>query len=170
MEFSPKLRAKLSQYGAYHRSRRNLLTHFFGVPLIVFAVMILLAKPGIWIGAFYASVMWPVLLATVAYYFTLDAKAGAIMGVLFFAMGLAAQPFGFYAWPTWLALGVGIFVVGWILQFIGHHFEGKKPAFVDDLIGLAIGPLFVTTELLFRIGVWRSLEAAIEADVGPTRA
>jgi uncharacterized membrane protein YGL010W len=170
MDFSPQLRAKLSQYGAYHRCRRNLLTHFFGVPLIVFAVMILLAKPGVGIGSVHIALLWPVLIASVAYYFSLDARAGVIMGLIFAAMGFAAQPIGFYAWPLWLSLGLGVFVFGWILQFIGHHYEGKKPAFVDDVIGLAIGPLFVTTELLFRLGIWRSLEAAIEADVGPTRA
>ena len=28
----------LSQYAAYHRDRRNILSHFVGIPLIVIAV------------------------------------------------------------------------------------------------------------------------------------
>jgi uncharacterized membrane protein YGL010W len=31
--------------------------------------------------------------------------------------------------------GIGTFVVGWVIQFVGHYYEGKKPAFVDDLLG-----------------------------------
>jgi uncharacterized membrane protein YGL010W len=71
---------------------------------------------------------------------------------------------------TWLASGIGLFVVGWVFQFVGHAaYEHRKPAFVDDVIGLLIGPLFVLAELLFGAG-WRpSLREAIEAKVGPTR-
>ena len=35
---------QLSQYAAYHRDRRNIATHFIGVPMIVLAVQTLLAR------------------------------------------------------------------------------------------------------------------------------
>ena len=35
----------LTQYAAYHRDRRNIVSHFVGVPMIVFAVGVLLARP-----------------------------------------------------------------------------------------------------------------------------
>ncbi len=35
---------QLSQYADYHRDPRNILTHFVGVPLIMWAVVILLAR------------------------------------------------------------------------------------------------------------------------------
>ena len=56
---------------------------------------------------------------------------------------------------------------GWILQFIGHHYEGKKPAFVDDIMGLAIGPLFVLAELSFELGLRNKLKSDIEDVSGP---
>ena len=65
-----------------------------------------------------------------------------------------------------LLLGVGLFVVGWVFQFVGHYFEGKKPAFVDDLMGLVIGPLFVVAEILFLIGFFKDLKASIEQHAG----
>lgn len=65
-----------------------------------------------------------------------------------------------------LLLGVGLFVVGWVFQFVGHYFEGKKPAFVDDLMGLVIGPLFVVAEILFLIGFFEDLKASIEQHAG----
>jgi CRP-like cAMP-binding protein len=78
---------------------------------------------------------------------------------------LAAQ-----ATLTWLASGIGLFVIGWVFQFVGHvAYEHRKPAFVDDVIGLLIGPLFVLAEALFGFG-WRpALREAIEAQVGATR-
>ncbi|MBG22718.1 MAG: hypothetical protein CMF22_04575 [Idiomarinaceae bacterium] len=63
----------------------------------------------------------------------------------------------------WLTWGVGLFVVGWVFQFIGHYFEGRKPAFVDDIMGLAIGPLFVVAEVVFMVGGKKQLQQAIEA-------
>ena len=70
-------------------------------------------------------------------------------------------------WSTWLAIGIGSFVVGWVIQFIGHYYEGRKPAFVDDLVGLLVGPMFVAGEVLFSIGWGRQLLAEIEQRVGP---
>lgn len=38
--------------------------------------------------------------------------------------------------------GAGLFVVGWVLQFIGHMFEGKMPSFFKNPIFLLVGPLW----------------------------
>jgi uncharacterized membrane protein YGL010W len=61
-------------------------------------------------------------------------------------------------------------MIGWVFQFVGHvAYEHRKPAFVDDVIGLLIGPLFVLAEALFGVG-WRpELRDAIDAQVGPAR-
>ena len=64
---------------------------------------------------------------------------------------------------------LGLFLVGWAFQFVGHAWEGHKPAFVDDLVGLVIGPLFVTVEVLFLLGLRKSLQQRIEARVGKVR-
>ena len=58
--------------------------------------------------------------------------------------------------------------VGWVIQFVGHWYEGKKPAFVDDIIGLLVGPMFVMAEALFAIGWNKTMLADIERRVGPT--
>ena len=70
---------------------------------------------------------------------------------------------------AWLAWGLGFFIAGWLIQFVGHWYEGKKPAFVDDLIGLLVGPMFVVAELLFALGWGKDLLAEIERRAGPTR-
>ncbi len=43
-------RELLSQYAEYHRDRRNIATHFVGIPLIVFSVAVLLARSPVLTG------------------------------------------------------------------------------------------------------------------------
>ena len=165
------LTEQLTQYAAYHRDARNIGTHFVGIPLIVLALAVLLSRPAIalWLPG-PVSPAWLLFGASTIYYLVLDVPLGLMMAVV------SAACVAFGAWlaqqgtAAWLAGGVGLFVVGWIFQFVGHiAWEHRKPAFVDDLIGLMIGPLFVLAEALFSIG-WRpQLRAAIEAKVGPTR-
>jgi uncharacterized membrane protein YGL010W len=38
----------------------------------------------------------------------------------------------------WIA-SVALFVIGWILQFVGHWFEGKPPEFFSDWRFLFVG-------------------------------
>lgn len=159
----------LSYYAAYHRDPRNIATHFVGIPLIVVAVATLLGRPTLDAGGVSVT---PALLAGAAfatYYVKLDLILGGIMSFLL----LLTLIFGEWAarLPTrdWLLVGSGAFVIGWIIQFVGHVWEGRKPAFVDDLIGLAIGPLFVVCELLFLLGLRTDLKLAIESRVGPLR-
>jgi uncharacterized membrane protein YGL010W len=71
---------------------------------------------------------------------------------------------------AWLAWGIGLFALGWAIQFLGHWYEGRKPAFVDDLIGLLIGPLFLVTETAFALGLSPALKREVESRVGPTHA
>lgn len=166
------LTQQLTQYAAYHRDRRNIATHFIGIPMIVLALAVLLSRPAFAVGAWplTLSPAWVLFVAATLYYLVLDVPLGAMMAVV------SALCVAFGQWTAtlstlmWLVIGVGLFLVGWVFQFIGHvAYEHRKPAFVDDVIGLLIGPLFVLAEALFGFG-WRpALREAIEAQVGPTR-
>lgn len=161
---------QLSQYAAYHRDRRNILTHFVGIPLIVLAVAVLLSRPTLaTLSGVALSPATAVTLATVLYYLRLDLRLGLVMAGLMALCLWLAQVVAAQATGTWLAVGIGLFVVGWVIQFVGHFYEGRKPAFVDDLVGLIIGPLFVVAEAGFLLGLRRPLQDAIEARVGPVR-
>ena len=160
---------QLSQYAKYHRDKRNILTHFVGVPLILLSIDVLLAKPGI---AILGLTITPALLLSLlvgGYYLRLDRglglqMAGLLAGLLWASTWLVAVSGGLW----WLS-GLGLFIVGWVIQFIGHYYEGRKPAFFDDLRGLLIGPLFVWVELLFLLGLYPSLQQAISDTAGPVR-
>ncbi len=163
------LTEQLANYALYHRDRRNIRTHFIGIPLIVFAVMVLLSRAHFYLAGLDITPALLVASATVVYYLMLSLSLGLIMAFLFALLLVPAALLGQMDTAMWLGYGIGLFVVGWVFQFIGHYYEGKKPAFVDDLIGLAIGPLFVVAEVLFMLGLYKKLEQAICNIAGPTR-
>jgi uncharacterized membrane protein YGL010W len=159
----------MAQYAAYHRDRRNIATHFVGVPLIVFAVGGLLARPSFGVGTWMltpAAIVWG--LSSLWYLTRGNLALGLATSLANLLLIAAALPLGHLETLPWLAWSLGIFVVGWAAQFIGHYYEGRKPAFVDDLRGLLIGPMFVVGEALFALGWGKSMLAEIEARVGPT--
>ena len=55
--------------------------------------------------------------------------------------------------PNLVWWAVGLFVVAWIGQFIGHHIEGKKPSFFKDLQFLLIGPAWCMDALYKKVGI-----------------
>jgi len=48
---------------------------------------------------------------------------------------------------------VGVFVVAWIGQFIGHKYEGRKPSFLTDLSYLLVGPAWLMAKLYRKLGL-----------------
>ena len=157
------------KYAAYHRDRRNIATHFVGIPMLVLAVGALLARPAIEVAGWPitpAAVLWG--LTTLWYLTRGDLVLGLATSLANLVLILAALPLGQLDTVAWLGTGLGLFVVGWVIQFIGHYYEGKKPAFLDDLRGLLVGPMFVVAEALFALGWGKALLAEIDRRVGPT--
>jgi uncharacterized membrane protein YGL010W len=159
----------LSQYAAYHRDRRNIISHFIGVPLIVFAVGVLLARPAFVLGGFTLSPAWFAFALVATWNLSRgDLVLGAAVSACTAGLILAGQHVADGSMASWLGWGVGSFVVGWLIQFVGHWYEGRKPAFVDDIVGLLVGPMFVTAEAMFMLGWNKPLHVEIERRVGPT--
>jgi len=133
----------LARYGESHRNPVNELIHIVCIPAIVFSLLGIL-----W--ALHPAVALLVVAAALAYYVTLSRTFALGMGVMAGAMllVLAMLPNG-----TVLPTAIGVFVAAWLGQFVGHHIEGKKPSFFDDLRFLLIGPLFVLSILYRRIRV-----------------
>ncbi|WCM86289.1 Mpo1 family 2-hydroxy fatty acid dioxygenase [Acidovorax sp. NCPPB 3576] len=159
----------LSGYADYHRDPRNIQTHFVGVPMIMLAVTVLLSRPTWLLGGLPVSLALLAALAVCVFYFLLDARYGVAMALVLAAMLAVGQWLAGQSTALWLGAGLGLFLVGWVIQFVGHYYEGRKPAFVDDLAGLIVGPLFVAAELGFAMGLRREVQATIEARSGPVR-
>jgi uncharacterized membrane protein YGL010W len=161
------------QYAHYHRDRRNIATHVVGIPLIFLSIGVLLLGPAWSVAGQTLTLAWAMWALTSLWYLSrgtvlLGVTTSVVNGVL---IALAhevphlAQALGLAVWQA----GLGLFFIGWVLQFIGHYFEGRKPAFLDDLVGLLVGPMFVVGELLMSVGLLQRMRMDIERQAGVTR-
>lgn len=72
---------------------------------------------------------------------------------------------------------LAIFIVSWILQFVGHGvYEGRAPALLDNLLqALVLAPFFVFMEFLFKVFGYRPelqkrVSLAVEKEIKRFRA
>ncbi len=151
----------LAEYGESHQNPSNKMLHWICVPVIVISLVGLLASLPV-PNAFRdlsTRVGWPVvnwgtvlILLGVVYYFLMS-RSLAIGMLLFSALVIAAivwlDQLPVSLWITCIAL----FIVAWIGQFIGHHFEGKRPSFFKDIQFLMIGPLWLLSFIYRRLGI-----------------
>ena len=135
---TPTLRSQFDDYAAHHATPGNKRCHSIGIPLIVFSTFALLGKvPLFAVGGFTVTAAEVVLLVATVYYFTLDRTLALMMAVVSVLLDAAGRFLGL--WPA-----LGLFVFGWILQFIGHYvYEKRSPAFFRNLTHLLVGPLWI---------------------------
>ena len=159
----------LVHYAAHHRDRRNIASHFVGVPMVVLAVGVLLARPALPFGGLVLTPAWTGFVLVALWYLTrgeivLGAATSMATGLLL----LVGERIAGGSTTAWLAWGLSLLVLGGLIQLVGHLYEDRKPVLVDDLRALLVGPMFVTAEALFAAGWNRRLLAQIEQRVGPT--
>jgi uncharacterized membrane protein YGL010W len=147
----------LDEYAKTHRNPTNQIIHFLCVPVILISTLGLgwLVNAGLlgveapwarWVNLstvlsvvfllfFYSRLGWRILLAMTAFM--------ALSFAVIVAVEASPLPLLWTAVVAWVA--------AWIVQGIGHHIEGAKPSFFDDLVFLLIGPLFVLEEFGLRL-------------------
>jgi uncharacterized membrane protein YGL010W len=146
-----------AEYGECHHNSVNEVIHWICIPAIMLSLLGLLwsipMPASLGSVADYVNVATLFLVASLIFYFRLSPPLAAGMlaiAVLFLALIIG---YGRAGWtPVW-SVALGIFVAAWILQFIGHKIEGKKPAFFQDLQFLLIGPLWLLGFIYRRVGI-----------------
>jgi uncharacterized membrane protein YGL010W len=156
------LEDQMSFYAAYHQDARNKATHFVGVPMIIVSLFIPLALLRIELGGLPLTGAMAFAAVILAYYFFLDvplalATAAFTAFFLWVAHWVSAQGHAL-AWSAFAILFVG----GWIIQLVGHGFEGRKPALADNLFQIFIAPIFLCAEIFFALGYKPALHAAVQ--------
>jgi uncharacterized membrane protein YGL010W len=141
------------EYGGSHQNKINVSIHNVAVPAIVVSIVGLLwALPSPWPRSFFN---WSFLLVGLALLFYFRLSIPLAVGMLIFTLIILASFFwltnilGISIWPSMVA----IFVVSWVLQFIGHHIEGKRPSFLQDVQFLLIGPLWILVKVYRRFNI-----------------
>ncbi|MBX7527047.1 DUF962 domain-containing protein [Qipengyuania vesicularis] len=163
-----RLVQSLANYREFHRDHRNVLTHAVGIPMIVLSVEVLLARPVWEVGGLTLTPAVFMNALAALWYLRLDLKFGLLMAAFLALFAVAGHQIAQVSTFAWLGGGIGLFVVGWFFQFVGHHYEGRKPAFIDDIRSLLVGPLFMVAEGLFALGLAPDLQRQVEQGTSDT--
>ncbi len=133
------IRDLFADYATYHRTKGNKWFHRVGIPLIMISGLGMLARVSI---AAHVDLAIVLIAAAEIVYAILDWRLGVMMLIVSAAFYLAGA-----ALPFWV--NVALFVVGWILQFVGHSvYEKRQPAFLTNAMHLLVGPLWILNDLV----------------------
>ena len=150
-----KIDLLLEEYGSSHKNKTNKFIHWICVPAIFFSIVALIWS--IPLGPLenlkiynFQIINWATIsLVLVVFYYIKLSPLLTIGMVLFSTICLYITNLlenlinsGKIEFQLWL-IALTIFVVSWIIQFIGHEIEGKKPSFLKDVQFLLIGPAWL---------------------------
>ncbi|HEY6642082.1 DUF962 domain-containing protein [Povalibacter sp.] len=146
----------LSEYGESHRDPTNKWLHWICVPVIVISLVGLLWS--VPVPAAFSDISpllnWGTILlaAGVLYYFAISWSLA--LGMVLFVGVVVLAILGLQELPWSLrSVCLTLFVVAWIGQFIGHHYEGRRPSFFKDVQFLMIGPLWLLSFIYRQFGI-----------------
>ena len=138
------LAEQMSFYHNYHKKKITKLTHIIGIPLAILPIMMLFNWVNISInGVAHIPLSWLAIALLLAYYYFLDWQLACVMTLCFIILNFIAIALG-GTYPHlhgFLAMII-VFVIAWVIQFIGHYFEGKRPALFDNFYQVLIAPNF----------------------------
>lgn len=142
----------MSVYQQCHTRPLNRLTHYIGVPCIMFAIQVVLG----WCDVGTICVAWMAAAMLLSYYYFLDPTLAAATACFLLPLTYAAEKIGLHHMNLHAALiCLAVFVGGWALQFVGHAHEGTRPAFMENLFQVFISPIFLISEMMAAFGLRR---------------
>ena len=141
------IKRELEIYDAIHRSPGNRLIHAIGIPVIMFSGgggAALIGQAG---GVLNGGMLLGLVVGAVIGRY--DLKCGIALTLFSWVLTLAAQLIHARVGTTNAAIiYAAAFVVGWIVQFIGHAIERAGPAFGSRPLNLLLGPVSVLNDFL----------------------
>src|SRR4051812_39612574 len=112
------LAQQMAVYNGYHRNAKNKATHFVGVPLIIFSLMIPLSWPSLTVGEVNVTAAMLFVAVVSAYYLILDLPMGALTVLLVLPLLWAGHQVAAMGAATgWTIFGLA-FAGGWMLQLV----------------------------------------------------
>jgi uncharacterized membrane protein YGL010W len=137
-----------ADYASYHRTPGNKAFHRLGIPLIMLTLIGMLTHVRLFeLGTVRFDLAMLLIAAAAAYYFVLEWRLAIpmiVVSIVFYFLG-AAIP---------LLVNAALFVLGWVLQFIGHSmYEKRQPAFFRNFVHLLVGPLWILNDVMGTVRV-----------------
>ena len=153
------------EYSESHQNKMNKIIHWVCIPLIFWSIISLLSLIphsclDLFKNAFLNDIMhWGTVIILLGLIFYLRLSFKIFIGMMLFSLCVLLDIYytlilfdiyGFFGlFKTLnnnvflLYFSVIVFLFAWILQFIGHKIEGKKPSFLKDIQFLLIGPAWL---------------------------
>ena len=145
-------------YGESHQNGTNKLIHWICIPLIIFSLFGMLMAvplPESLFGLYFNAAGFVLFLSLVFYlrlsfslfagFFIVGSLLLLVNYKLFHAIGMDNGEMAL--------ISLGIFILAWIGQFVGHKIEGAKPSFFEDLQFLMIGPAWLLQFIYKKFGI-----------------
>jgi uncharacterized membrane protein YGL010W len=166
MRSTDRLTRILASYGRFHRDPRNRRTHYFGVPAIIYAVLVALALAVPTPFGMPLPLDRLVVAAAAVGYLWLDIRLGLALSAVLVLLAGAAEATVTLGSSAALGMSAAAFVLGWTLQLLGHRLEGNRPAMLANLAQTLSAPIFLVAELGFALGCRRQLQLEVERRLG----
>ena len=146
----------INDYGISHQNSTNKKIHWICVPAIMFTLLGLLSLVKFDLGEFRVNLVYILIILAWLFYLRLSIKISvgmfAISSISLVGIYQLEKIIGLENW-TLFFIYLGIFVLAWIGQFIGHKIEGQKPSFFEDLQFLLIGPVWLLSFIYKKLGI-----------------
>ena len=130
-----ELQEKIAFYGEFHQNPTNQKIHRICVPMLMFSVLgILDSIPG--------PLNWAYIAVIGLFYYYYRYQSPVVLALSFILAIPALILLSLLG--TWeFKISLGLFVIAFIAEIVGHKIEGTTPAFIENSEMLLIGPLWV---------------------------
>ena len=145
-------------YGVSHQNATNKLIHWVCIPLIIFSLLGMLMSIPLPFGNYSLFFNFASLFLLLALVFYLRLSFTLFFGFLVLGSFIIFLDYKIFTLLNFdgakmSLLSLGVFVLAWIGQFIGHKIEGAKPSFFEDLQYLLIGPAWLIHFIYKKVGI-----------------
>jgi uncharacterized membrane protein YGL010W len=155
---------QLGYYANAHRDRVNSVMHMVGNPILFVAVVLPLSLLPVSVLGVKISAAPLLAIPALVLWTAWDIAIGLAIVVtsiplLVAASAIAGRVSIFWVWVT----AIGLFVLGWALQIVGHQlFEGKRPTLLDNPVQMLISPMYIFAKLFVALGLRPDLAAVLQ--------
>jgi len=153
-----KIDLLFAEYAESHRNSTNKLIHWICVPLIFWTILGFISLiPSKAIGFRYIGEISYVSFIAIGLVTIFYLRLSVLISLIMFFVMILMESFAYginirFKGDSWMVY-LSVFIATWILQFVGHKIEGKKPSFLKDLQFLLVGPIWLLSFVLKKLGI-----------------
>jgi uncharacterized membrane protein YGL010W len=160
---------QLAYYADAHRDQVNSVMHMIGNPILFIAVVLPLCLLPVSVFGIQTNAACILVIPALILWTAWDVAIGLAIVATSILLLFAANAIASHASVLWVwIIAVGLFVLGWALQIVGHQlFEGKRPTLLDNPVQMLISPMYIFVKLFIVLGLRPDLAAIVRKSQQP---